>query len=134
MLPLNGFAPKLRPQTLLVSSIPPFCRSASLLLSRCLTQILFQYYLSGLTNDTHTITLTNTETNSSKSFDLDRFVVSQYFTGSTPASTSGSQRSSSTGGRFASHRLALVIQKLTDHLASSAPESVIQMLQASRLA
>jgi hypothetical protein len=88
--------------------LPLFDRSRSLLR---LTQIVFQYYLSGLSNDTHTITLTNTETNSSKFFDLDRFVVSQYLKTSTPAGSSGSQRGS-TGGRFASHTFAFVTHSL----------------------
>jgi hypothetical protein len=99
MLPLNASASAFRPQTLLVGHFPLFSRSASLLRSRCLTRDLFQYYLSGLSTDTHTITLTNTETNPSIFFDLDRFVVSKYSAVSPPAGSS--EPSTSTGGRFA---------------------------------
>jgi hypothetical protein len=88
--------------------LPLFDRSRLLLRGRCLTQVLFQYYLSGLSNDTHTITLTNTETNSSIFFDLDRFVVSQYFAASITPGSSGSQSGNSTSGRFASHTLGFV--------------------------
>ncbi|EIN11478.1 hypothetical protein PUNSTDRAFT_42728 [Punctularia strigosozonata HHB-11173 SS5] len=67
-IPLNGVASTFRNQTLL-------------------------YYTSGLSNDTHYITLTNLGLDTAVFFDLDFFLVSQYVPASSPSPTPGSGNS-----------------------------------------
>ncbi len=78
----SGEASAFRPQNMLVR---PFLVTGIILLySRDICR--FQYYAGGLSNDSHTLTITNIDT-TGKFFDLDKVVVSNWIIKNTTGST-----------------------------------------------